>query len=466
MNDREHYDALIIGAGQSGVPLSSALAGAGWKAALVERDYVGGTCINTGCTPTKTMVASAEVAYLANRSDGYGVRTGRVRVDMAEVRQRKREMVASFRKSTRQRIESASVDLLMGEATFTAPKEVEVNLNDGGKRQLNADRIFINTGGRPRIPDIPGLEGVPYFDSTTIMELDEVPGHLLIVGGGYVGLEFAQMFQRFGSRVTIIQRDGQLIPREDPDVAEAVAEILRQDGVEVILSTQPRSVAADRDGGLQLTLEPIAGESMGTRTLTGTHLLIAAGRVPNTGALNLSAAGVETDARDYIQVNDRLETNVDGIYAMGDVKGGPEFTHISYDDYRVLEANLLGYGQASIKDRLVPYVVFIDPQLGRVGLTEKEARSRDLDFKVACIDMYYVSRAVEIDRSRGFMKALVDPKSGQILGCAVLSVQGGEIMAMIEIAMMAKLPYTALRDGIFTHPTLSEGLNTLFASLD
>ena len=225
-------------------------------------------------------------------------------------------------------------------------------------------------------------------------------------------------------------------------------------------------MAGYKNGGLRLTLEHLTGESTGARTLTGTHLLIAAGRVPNTGRLNLSAAGVETDARGYIRVNDRLETSVGGIYATGDVKGGPEFTHISYDDYRVLKANLLGDGQASIRDRLVPYVVFIDPQLGRVGLTEKEARWRGLDFKVAGIDMYYVSRAVEIDRSRGFMKALVDPKSDQILGCAILGVQGGEIMAMIEIAMMAKLPCTALRDGIFTHPTLSEGLNTLFASLD
>lgn len=466
MGDLEHYDAIVIGAGQSGVPLSAALANAGWKTVLVERQYVGGTCINTGCTPTKTMVASAEVAYLTNRAGDYGVRTGRVEVDMVAVRQRKREMVASFRESTRHQIESASVDLLMGEASFTAPKEVEVEMNEGGKRRLGADRILINTGGRPRIPDIPGLEDVPYLNSTTIMELDEIPGHLLIVGGGYVGLEFAQMFQRFGSQVTIIQRDGQLIPREDPDVAEAIAEILRQDGIRVIANTQPRRVTQQSDGGLQLTLEPLGEESTGTSTLAGTHVLIAAGRVPNTGRLNLSAAGVETDARGYIRVNDRLETNVDGIYAMGDVKGGPEFTHISYDDYRVLEANLLGDGQASIRDRLVPYVVFIDPQLGRVGLTEREARSRGLDFKVARIDMYYVSRAVEIDRSRGFMKALVDPKSDQILGCAILGVQGGEIMAMIEIAMMAKLPYTALRDGIFTHPTLSEGLNTLFASLD
>jgi pyruvate/2-oxoglutarate dehydrogenase complex dihydrolipoamide dehydrogenase (E3) component len=466
MSDLIHYDAIIIGAGQSGVPLSTALASAGWKTALVERQHVGGTCINTGCTPTKTMVASAEVAYLANRARDYGVRTGQAEVDMAAVRQRKREMVASFRESTRNRIESASVNLLMGEATFTAPKEVEVKLNEGGKRRLDADRILINTGGRPRIPDIPGLEGAPYLNSTTIMELDEIPEHLLVVGGGYVGLEFAQMFRRFGSRVTIIQRDGQLIPREDPDVAEAVTEILQEDGIEVVLNTEPRSVAEDGNGGLHLALESLAGESAGTDTLKGTHLLIATGRVPNTERLNLPAAGVETDGRGYIQVNDRLETSVDGIYAMGDVKGGPEFTHISYDDYRVLEANLLGDGRASIKDRLVPYVVFIDPQLGRVGLTEKEARARGLDFEVARIDMYYVSRAVEIDQSRGFMKALVDPKSDQILGCAILGVQGGEIMAMIEIAMMAKLPYTALRDGIFTHPTLSEGLNTLFASLD
>ena len=457
------YDAIVIGAGQSGGPLSTALAEAGWKTAIIERVHVGGTCINEGCTPTKTMVASARVAYLARRAADYGVRTGPVSVDMTVVRKRKRDIVESFRNSSQRRIESTEgVDLLMGEVHFIEPKVVEVRLGNGETRTLTANSIFINAGDRPSKPSIDGLESVPTLDSTSIMELDTVPEHLLILGGGYVGLEFGQMFRRFGSQVTIVQRGTHLLAREDNDVADEVAKIMREDGIEVSLSTSTLRTSQTTDGSIQLTVRTPEGE----RTLLGSHLLVSAGRVPNSDWLNLEAAGIQTDKRGYIQVNERLETNVAGIYALGDIKGGPAFTHISYDDFRIIRSNLLEHGNASIHDRLVPYTVFIDPQLGRVGLSETEARATGRAIRVARMPMNYVARALEVDESRGFMKAVVDAKSGQILGCAVLGIEGGEIMAMLEIAIMGKLPYTVLRDAVFAHPTLAESLNNLFTMFD
>ena len=457
------YDAIIIGAGQAGGPLATALAGAGWKTAIIERVHVGGTCINEGCTPTKTMVASARVAYLAKRAADYGVNTGPVSVDMSVVRKRKRDIVESFRSGSERHITSAKgVDLLMGEAHFIEPKAVELHLNTGETRRLTANTIFINAGDRPSKPAIEGLDSVPTLDSTSIMELDIVPEHLLIIGGGYVCLEFGQMFRRFGSQVTIVQRGAHLLTREDEDVADEVAKILREDGIEVLLETNTLRAAPAADGRIELIVRRPAGE----RTLTGTHLLIAAGRKPNSDWLNLEAAGVQTDKHGNIQVNERLETNVAGIYALGDIKGGPAFTHISYDDFRIIRTNLLEHGNASIHDRLVPYTVFIDPQLGRVGLTESEARAAGRNIRVARMPMNYVARALEVDESRGFMKAVVDADSGQILGCAVLGIEGGEIMAMLEIAIMGKLPYTVLREAVFAHPTLAESLNNLFTMFE
>ena len=458
-----YYDAIIIGSGQGGNPLASAFAAAGRKTAIIEREHVGGSCVNVGCTPTKTMVASARVAHLDRRSADYGVQDGPVTVDMVKVRQRKRDIVESFRGGSEKRIEATeNLDLFMAEARFTGSKEIEISLNDGETRQLIADEIFINVGARPASPPIDGLDDVPSLDSTSVMELDEVPDHLLVLGGGYVGLEFAQMFRRFGSEVTIVQRGKQLLAREDADVAEAVADILREDGLEVLLETEAQQVARDSDGKIQLTVKNESGE----RVLEGSHLLVAIGRPPNTDSLNLEAAGVETDERGFVEVNEKLETSAEGVYALGDAKGGPAFTHVSYDDFHVLNTNLLEGGTATIADRLVPYTVFIDPQLGRVGLSETEAREQDRDILVAKMPMTRVARALETDETRGFMKAIVDAGSGQILGCAVLGIEGGEISSMIQIAMMGKVPYTALRDGIFSHPTLAESLNNLFASFE
>jgi pyruvate/2-oxoglutarate dehydrogenase complex dihydrolipoamide dehydrogenase (E3) component len=417
----EYYQGVVIGTGQAGKPLALALAQAGWKTAVIEQGAVGGTCINTGCTPTKTMVASARVAYLARRAADYGVQAGPVTVDMAAVRRRKQAMVDSFRSGGERRLEQTpGLTFLRGEARFTGSKTLKVRGPDGQTRQLSANKVFINTGGRPARPALEGLDQVSALDSTTIMELDELPRHLLVLGGGYIGLEFGQMFRRFGSAVTIVNRGDQLLAREDSDVAEEVAKILREDGIEILLNADARAVERAADGTVRLRVQTPEGE----RVLTGSHLLVAVGRVPNTDQLNLTAAGVETDARGYIKVNERLETTVADVYALGDVNGGPQFTHISYDDYRIVKSNLLDGRPASTANRLVPYAVYIDPQLGRVGLTEQQARAKGLKIRVARMPMTWVARALEVDEARGFMKAVVNATNGQILGCAVLGVEG------------------------------------------
>ena len=409
------------------------------------------------------MVASARVAYLARRGPEYGVHTGPVRVDLAKVRQRKQTIVESFRSGSRKGLEQTpNCHLLMGEARFTGPHTVEVALADGGTPALTADKLFINTGGRPAKPPLAGLDAVPALDSTSIMELETVPGHLLVLGGGYIGLEFAQMFRRFGADVTVVQHGKQLLANEDADVAEEVYKILHEDGIDVLLDTDAVRVEWGPKEEVRLTVRRRGAE----RTLSGSHLLVATGRVPNTDRLNLAAAGVETDSKGFVRVNERLETNVPGVFALGDVKGGPAFTHISYDDYRILTRNLLDGGGAVTTGRMVPYTVFIDPQLGHIGLHEHEARTQRRNVRVARMTMTHVARELETDESRGLVKATVDADTKQILGCTVLGLEGGEVMTMVQIAMMGKLPYTALRDGTFAHPGLGEGLNTLFASLD
>jgi pyruvate/2-oxoglutarate dehydrogenase complex dihydrolipoamide dehydrogenase (E3) component len=462
MTPADHYQSIVIGSGQGGTPLCRALAEAGQRTALIEREHIGGTCVNEGCTPTKTMVASARVAYLSQRGADYGVHTGDLRIDMQRVRQRKRDIVDSFRNGNQARLEKTKdLDIIFGEASFTAPKSISVRLKDGTQRTLSADRIFINAGCRPAVPALEGLKDVPFLNSTSIMELDSVPEHLLVLGGGYVGLEFGQMFRRFGSRVTIVQSGSQLLSREDPDIATEVAAILKQDGIKVLLSTTAERVAKS-GAQIKLTVRT-ANES---RSLEGTHLLVATGRVPNTDTLNISTAGLTADDHGFLKVNSKLETNVEGVYALGDIKGEPAFTHISYDDFRILRTNLIEKGSATTEGRFVPYTVFIDPQLGRVGLTEAEARAQNKKFRVAKMPMSYVARALEVDETRGFMKAIVDAATNQILGAAILGLEGGEIMSMLQLAMMGKLPYTALREATFAHPTLAESLNNLFAHFD
>ncbi len=409
------------------------------------------------------MAASARVAYLARRASDYGVQTGPVKVNLAQVRERKQKVVERFRNGAEEVLEAtANLDVIRGEASFTDARTVKVEGAGTEALRLSAEKIFINTGAKPVIPPLGGVSRVPSLDSTSIMELDAVPKHLLIMGGGYIAIEFGQMFHRYGSQVTIIERGEQLLAREDSDVAEEVYKILREDGIDVRLKTAATRVETNEHGEIQLTVRGDGSEV----TVKGSHLLIAAGRRPNTDHLNLDAAGIELDEKGYVKVNERLETNVPGIYAIGDIKPGPAFTHISYDDFRIIQANLLQIGNARIDGRLVPYTIFMDPQLGRVGLTEKEARAQGRSIRVAKLSMDNVARGIEFGETRGFMKAIVDAETNQILGCAILGMEGGEVMTVLQIAMMGKLPYTVIRDGIFAHPTLAESLNNLFMAMD
>ncbi|MFN2398151.1 MAG: mercuric reductase [Gemmatimonadaceae bacterium] len=489
-----HYNLVVIGSGQGGGPLAGAFARAGHRVALVERQHVGGTCINEGCSPTKTIVASARVAHLVRRSRDYGVHgsTARdperdgMRVDLARVRERKQQIVDSFRNGSERSLAAAGVELIRGQARFVGQRRIEISpmpSTDAGdadrtasrsvaraSHTLTADLVVVNTGLRPALPALPGLEDAPYLTSTSILELTETPDHLIVLGGGYVGLEFAQAYRRFGSRVTIVQRDVQLLSREDQDVADSVAAILREDGLGVELSAEAVRVEAS-GGRIRLiwrarALDGAATTSDSERVIDGTHLLVATGRTPNTEDLGLDAGGIATDERGYVRVNARLETTAAGVYAIGDVKNGPAFTHISYDDFRILRANLLEGGSRTSESRLVPYTVFIDPQLGGIGMTEREARASGRRIRVAKLPMKNVARALETDETRGFMKAVVDADTNEVLGATVLGIEGGEIATVFQVAMMGKLPYTVLRDAVFSHPTLAESINNLFMAMD
>jgi pyruvate/2-oxoglutarate dehydrogenase complex dihydrolipoamide dehydrogenase (E3) component len=482
-----HYDAIVIGSGQGGTPLAKAFAGSGHRTALVERAHLGGCCVNEGCTPTKTMIASGRVAYLARRGPDYGVsfgdstvpKTNEVKVEMEKVRQRKRDIVTSFRSGSERGVKSAGVDVLMGAAAFHDAKTLQVSLNEGEERMITADRIFINTGERPTMPNIAGLttsDGSSAFppdvilDSTSIQELATVPSHLLVVGGGYIGLEFGQLFRRLGANVTVVQRALRLLPREDPEISEELLKILIEDGVDVRLSTSPTHLAPGDapDRTVTMTVQDQQGKQ---DTIHGSHVLFAAGRTPNTDTLNLSAAGVKTTSRGHVEVTPELQTSVPHIWALGDVKGGPAFTHLSYDDFRILNANLLQspspVSPLSITDRVVPYVVYTDPQLGHVGLHAAEARQKyGADkVKVASMPMAWVARALETDESRGKMKVVIETASERILGFTCLGLEGGELMGVVQMAIVAGASWTKLRDACWAHPSLAESLNNIWPYL-
>jgi pyruvate/2-oxoglutarate dehydrogenase complex dihydrolipoamide dehydrogenase (E3) component len=448
------YDAIIIGSGQAGNPLSQKLADHGWKVALIEKEHLGGTCINTGCTPTKTMVASAQVAHYARSASRWGVRAGEVSVDLPAVVARKDSIVNQWRSGLQRKAEQRKehLHLYRGQARFVGPHRIRV-----GSDELESERIFINTGARTSTPPLPGLDRVEFLTNASIMQLRELPEHLVVLGGGYIGLEFGQMFRRFGSRVTVVHNGEHILSREDSDVAEELQKALEAEGVRFILGV--RTTAVEKEGGqVALTLE--SGEPV-----RGSHLLVATGRRPNTDDLGLDSAGVQIDKHGFIRVNNRLETNVPGIWALGDVKGGPAFTHISFNDYQIVYANLIENQSLSTDGRLVPYSVFTDPQLGRVGMTEKEARATGRRLKIGKIPTSWVARAIERDETAGLMKVVVDAETDRILGAAILSSEGGELVQIIEFVMLAGAPYTLMKGAVYIHPTLAEGFWTLMDSV-
>lgn len=457
------YDAVVVGTGQPGKPLATTLARAGLETAIIERGRVGGTCVVTGCTPSKTMLASARVAALARRAHGYGVSTGEVSVDLARVRARKRRVVDEFSRSGRESlVESDGVTLYRGTARFVEERTLAVEAPDGDSAdRLVGERVFLDVGARPRIPPIPGLDEVPFLDSTTVMELAEVPRRLAVLGAGPVGVEFAQMFARFGAEVRVLEQEARLLPDEDEDVSEALRRIFEEAGIAVLTGSGVEQVKREGD---DIVLHLAEGSPRST--IVADALLVAVGRTPNSDTLDLEKGGLSTDDRGYIPVDERCRTEVDGVWALGDVTGSPPFTHVAYDDYRIVAADVLEDRDERVRDRMIPYVIFTDPELARVGLSERQAREEGLQYRQATLPMTSVARAIETDHTDGFMKCLVGESDGRILGAAVLADHGGEIMAVVQTAMMGGLPYTALRDAVIAHPTRAEGLQKLFGSLE
>jgi pyruvate/2-oxoglutarate dehydrogenase complex dihydrolipoamide dehydrogenase (E3) component len=449
-------DAVVIGAGQSGPPLAIRLAQAGQRVALIEKSELGGTCVNNGCIPTKTLVASARAAWVARNASAWGVQIeGAVRVDMRAVKARKDAIVGESRTSLRQWVDGThGLELITGEARFTSPHSVEV-----AGRELRAARFFIDCGGRPFVPELPGLTQVPYLTNETMMELDVLPEHLIIIGGSYVGLEFAHMYRRFGSRVSVIERSGKLIAREDDEVSEGVAALLRDEGIELHVNAEVSAVKGAA-GAIDVELES------GTK-LRGSHLLLAIGRVPNTDKLNLQSAGVKLNARAYIEVDSQLRsTSTPHIWALGDVNGRGQFTHTSYNDFEIVAANLLDAEPRKVEDRILIYGLFTDPPLGRVGLTERELRERGRPYLRGARPMSRVGRARERGETRGFIKLLADPETKQFLGAAIFGVEGDEAVHCIADLMYARAPYTVLTHAVHIHPTVSELLPTVAGSLE
>ncbi len=450
----EKYDSIVIGSGQGGNPLAQQLGKDGERVALIERKDLGGTCINTGCTPTKMYVASAQVAHYARNSTRWGIQSGPVSVDLPAVLKRKDEYVHKSRGSWGKKFENNDkVDLFRGSARFTGPKTLEV---DGEK--ITGNRVFIDTGTKSAVPEIEGLADGPYLTNESLLELTELPQHLVVIGAGYIGLEFGQMFRRFGSEVTIIGNAGQVLAHEDEDVADSLQKALEAEGVRFQLNTKVTAVSYEKDSAVSVT-------DSGGGTHQGSHLLLAAGRTPNTPDLGLDNAGIEVDRKGYIRVNDRLETSAENVWALGDVKGGPAFTHISYNDYQIVYGNVYDGRSLRVSDRLIPYAVFTDPQLGRVGMTEKEARASGKKIKTGTVEMTSVARAIERSETAGMMKIIVDADNDAVLGAAILSVEGGETVQILSTLMLAKQPYTLLKGAIYIHPTLAEGFFALMESV-
>ena len=442
------YDAIVVGSGQGGNPLAYALADRGWKVALVERKSLGGTCVNSGCTPTKTMVASAQVAHYALNAARWGVRTGEVRVDLGAVVDRKNRVVEQWRSGVERSVkERPNLRLYHAHARFLEAHRLQL-----GEDTIEASRIFIDTGARPAVPPIPGLNESGYLTNTTLMELRALPEHLIVIGGGYVGLEFGQMFRRFGSQVTVIHRNQDLLMREDHDVAAELQKSLEAEGIRFLLKSEPVRVERNATGIAVQTRGP-----QGEESISSSHLLVATGRRPNTDDLGLDRAGVATDERGFIRVNYRLETSASGVWALGDVKGGPAFTHISYNDYQIIYGNLIEGKNLSTENRYVPYSVFTDPQLGRIGLTEREARASGRKLKIGAYPMSSVARAIERDETAGLMKIIIDAQTDRILGAAILASEGGELVQILGAMMLADAPYTVLKGAVYIHPTLAEG---------
>jgi pyruvate/2-oxoglutarate dehydrogenase complex dihydrolipoamide dehydrogenase (E3) component len=456
MSRTEDFDLVVLGSGAAGKLLSWTLAGGGKRVAVIERKYVGGSCPNIACLPSKNVVHSAKVASYLHRGMEFGIAGGDRPIDVAAVRARKRRMVNGLVEVHLQKYRASGAELVMGSGRFVEPKTIEVALNAGGTRTLRGKNVVINTGSRAKIDATPGLADSRPLTHVEALELDRAPAHLVVLGGGYVGLEFAQAMRRLGSRVTIVERNGGLIHREDSDVTEAIEQLFRDEGIEVRTGTAVRRV------------EGRSGESVRLHTavgvIEGTHLLVAGGRTPNTDGIGLEKAGVEVDEHGHVKVDERRRTTAEGVWAVGDCAGGPYFTHISADDFRIVLDNLAG-GNRVTTGRQVPFCLFTDPELARVGLSEREAKERGVPYRLAKIPMDHVLRAQTLSETRGFMKALIERDSDRILGFTAFGVEAGEVMAAVQVAMAGGLPYTVVRDLVLTHPTIAEGLGDLFSAV-
>jgi pyruvate/2-oxoglutarate dehydrogenase complex dihydrolipoamide dehydrogenase (E3) component/uncharacterized protein (DUF302 family) len=456
----EEFDLVVLGSGEAGKYLAWTLAKRGMKTVMVERKYVGGSCPNIACLPSKNIIHSAKVASYFFRSGEFGISKDNCKINMSAVRARKRRMVDGLVEMHLANYKASGAELLMGSGRFTGPKTIEVALPNGGTRTLRGKNVVLCVGTHATIEPIPGLLEASPLTHIEALELDQIPGHLIIMGGGYIGLEFAQAMRRFGSRVTIIERNGRLVHREDEDVSAALQELCRDEGIEIVTSAKVMQVEGKSGQAVKVHLSQAGSEIV----LGGTHILVASGRTPNTKDIGLELAGVQTTERGYIQVNERLETTAPGVWAVGECAGSPQFTHIAYDDFRIVRDNLTG-GHRVTTGRQVPFCLFTDPEVARIGLSESEAKTRGIAYRLAKIPMEMVLRTRTLSETRGFMKALVDAKSGRILGFTAFGIEAGEVAATVQVAMLAGLPYTVLRDAIFTHPTLHEGLVSLFSAV-